>query len=78
MILEATLSNTRKHMPFDLVSQPLRITELSLADVLAVVQTADLPNRQRQELASALRTVGRALDRSLERIQAEPRHLAPD
>jgi integrase len=64
-------------MPFDLASQPLRITELTLADVLAVVQTADLPNRQRQELASALRSVGRAFDRPLERIQAHPRHLAP-
>jgi hypothetical protein len=64
-------------MPFDLVSQPLRIVELTLADVLAMVQTADLPKRQRQELASALRTVGRALDRPLERIQADPRHLAP-
>jgi integrase len=41
------------------------------------VQTAGLPNRQRQELASALRTVGRALDRPLERILADPRHLAP-
>ena len=77
MILQDTLANTRKHMPFDLASQPLRINELSLADVLGAVQTADLPNRQRQELASALRTVGRALDRPLERIQAEPRHLAP-
>jgi integrase len=28
-------------------------------------------------LASALRTIGRALDRPLERIQADPRHLAP-
>jgi integrase len=64
-------------MPFDSVSQPLRITELSLSDVLAAVQIADLTNRQRQELASAVRTVGRALDRPLERIQADPRHLAP-
>lgn len=77
MILEETRGNTRKHMPFDSVSQPLRISELTLADVLAAVQTADLPHRQRQELASALRTVGRALDRPLERIQADPRHLAP-
>src|SRR5580693_2267929 len=77
MILEETLGNTRKHMPFDSVSQPLKITQLSLADVLAAVQTADLPNRQRQELASALRTVGRAFDRPLERIQADQRHLAP-
>ena len=64
-------------MPFDSTSQSLKITELTLADVLAEVLGADLPNRQRQELASALRTVGRALDRPLERIQADPRHLAP-
>ena len=64
-------------MQFDSVSQPVKITGLTLADVLAAVQAADLPNQQRQELASALRTVGRALDRPLERIQADPRHLAP-
>ena len=64
-------------MPFDLASQPLRITELTLGDVLTAVRTADLPNRQRQEWASALRTIGRALDRPLERILADPRHLAP-
>lgn len=77
MILAETPGNTRKHMPFDSVSQPVKITELTLADVLAAVQAADLPNQQRQELASALRTVGRALDRPLERIQSDPRHLAP-
>lgn len=77
MILEATPGNTRKHMPFDSVSQPVKIIELTLADVLAAVQAADLPNQQRQELASALRTVGRALDRPLERLLADPRHLAP-
>jgi integrase len=77
MILAETPGNTRKHMPFDSVSQPVKITGLTLADVLAAVQAADLPNQQRQELASALRTVGRALDRPLERIQSDPRHLAP-
>jgi integrase len=64
-------------MPFDSISQCPETTELTLADVLAAVQAADLPNRQRQELASALRTVGRALDRPLERIPADPRHLSP-
>src|SRR6516162_11541149 len=77
MILEETLANTRKHMPFDTASQPLRSGELTLADVLTAVQAADLPNRLRQEMASALRTVGRALDRPLERILADPRHLSP-
>jgi hypothetical protein len=60
MILAETPDNTRKHMPFDSVSQPVKITELTLADVLAALQAGDLPNQQRQELASALRTVGRA------------------
>jgi hypothetical protein len=77
-----TSGNTRKHeethtIRSDPVSQPVKITGLTLADVLAAVQAADLPNQQRQELASALRTVGRALDRPLERIQSDPRHLAP-
>jgi integrase len=63
-------------MPFDLVSQSLKISELTLADVLAEVLRAALPQRQRQEMASALRTIGRALDRPLERIQADPRHLS--
>jgi hypothetical protein len=64
-------------MPFDLASQPLTIGELTLADVLVAVQAAELPNRRRQEWASALRTAGRALDRPLERILADPRHLSP-
>jgi integrase len=64
-------------MPFDSMSQRPKTAELTLADVLAAVQAAELPKRQRQELASALRTVGRALDRPLERILAEPRHLSP-
>ena len=76
MILAETPGNTRKHMAIYPASQPPKITELTLADVLAAVQAADLPNQHRQELASALRTVGRALDRPLERIQGDPRHLA--
>ena len=49
-------------------SQRPKTAELTLADVLVAVQGADLSNRTRQELASAVRTIGRALDRPLERI----------
>jgi hypothetical protein len=50
--------------------------ESSLADVLTAVQNADLPERRRQEIASALRTVARALGRPLERIPADARRLS--
>jgi hypothetical protein len=50
--------------------------DLTLADALAAVQAADLPERRRQEMASALRTVARALGKPLERIPARPRLLA--
>jgi hypothetical protein len=49
--------------------------DLTLADVLAAVQAADLPERRRQEMASALRTMARALGKPLERIPARPRLL---
>jgi hypothetical protein len=48
----------------------------SLADLLAILQTVDLPQRKRQELSSAVRTVARALGRSLEDIPADARLLA--
>ena len=47
------------------LSRSNQIVELSLADVLITVQKADLPERRRQEIASALRTVGRALGKDL-------------
>ena len=50
--------------------------DLTLADALAAVQAADLPERRRQEMASALRTIARALGKPLERIPARPRLLA--
>jgi integrase len=53
-----------------------RATEASLADVLAAVQTAILPARRRQEMASALRTIARVLDKPADRIPAHPRLLA--
>ena len=43
---------------------------------LVAVQLASWPARRRQETESALRTVGRALDKPLERIPADPRHLS--
>ena len=48
----------------------------SLADLLATLQTVDLPERKRQEISSAIRTVGRALGRSTEDIPADARVLA--
>src|ERR1700730_4412905 len=53
-----------------------RITELSLADVLAAVQSANLPDRRRQEMASALRTVARALGKPLVSVPADARRLS--
>jgi hypothetical protein len=51
-------------------------TEWSLADVLAVAHDADLSNVRAQEIASALRSVARALGRPLELIPADPRRLS--
>jgi integrase len=52
------------------------LTDPSLADVLVAVQNAPMPARRRQEMASALRTVSRVLDKPLERIPASPQVLA--
>lgn len=48
----------------------------SLTDVLNAVKSAPLPDRRRQDLASAVRTVGRLLGRSLDEVAADPRALA--
>ena len=48
----------------------------TLADVLAAVHSAPLPDRRRQDLASAVRSVARALGRPPEQIPADPRLLA--
>jgi integrase len=48
----------------------------SLADLLATLQASVRPERKRQELASAIRTVARALGRSPEDIPADARLLA--
>src|SRR6516225_6076613 len=48
----------------------------SLADLLAVLQACELPERKRQELCSAVRTVARALGRSPQDIAGNWSHLA--
>ena len=48
----------------------------SLADLLATLQASNLPERRRQEIASAIRTAARALGRPPENIPAEARLLA--
>ncbi len=48
----------------------------SLADLLATLQASKLPERRRQEIASAIRTAARALGRPPENIPAEGRLLA--
>src|ERR1700730_16524468 len=48
----------------------------SLADLLATLQASKLPERRKQEIASAIRTVARALGRPPENIPAEARLLA--
>jgi hypothetical protein len=50
--------------------------DLTLADALAAVQVADLPERRRQEIASALRTIARIIGKPPERIPSHPRLLA--
>ena len=76
MILEDTPDNTRKHMATYSASLALQTAELTLADVAVAVQLASWPARRRQETQSALRTIGRALSRPLERIPVDPRHLS--
>src|ERR1700732_861301 len=61
-------------------SESISLTECalatSLADLLATLKAGDLPERKRQELASAIRTAARALGRSPEIIPADGRLLA--
>jgi integrase len=47
----------------------------TLADVLAAVQAADLTERRRQEISSAVRTIARAIGKPPERIPSHPRLL---
>jgi hypothetical protein len=58
------------------ISQTEAVSALSLADLLARVAASDLPERKRQELSSAIRTVARALGRAPENVPADGRLLA--
>jgi integrase len=49
---------------------------MNLADVIAAVKSAKLPRRDRDDMASAVRTVARILNSAPEHIPAEPRLLA--
>lgn len=52
------------------------VSAASLADLLATLAAASLPQRKRQELASAIRTTARALGRPPQEIPADGRMLA--
>ncbi len=52
------------------------VAAANLADVLAAIAAAELPERRNQDLASAVRSVARALGRSPEQVPADPRLLA--
>jgi hypothetical protein len=67
---------TRLFMSSRSISRTECMPARSLADLLATLGASDLPERKRQELASAIRTVARALGRSPETIPADGRLLA--
>ena len=58
------------------ISQTEYASAPSLADLLATFAASDLPERKRQELGSAIRTVARALGQFPENIPADGRLLA--
>jgi hypothetical protein len=47
----------------------------TLADVIAAVQAANLSPQRRQNMASAVRTIARALGREPDQIPADPQAL---
>jgi hypothetical protein len=63
-------------MSSDSISRTECASATSLADLLATLKAGNLPERKRQELASAIRTAARALGRSPEIIPADGRLLA--
>jgi len=50
----------------------------TLVYVIVAIGQADLPDRRRQELSSAVRTVARALGRRIEELLGDPRLLPID
>ena len=57
-------------------SRATKTAQHTLADVLAAIATAEIPERRKQDLASAVRSEARALGRSPEQVPADPRLLA--
>src|SRR5215471_10608404 len=76
MVLKTSPVVTSQFMSSRSISQKESVSAPSLADLLATLQTVGLPERKRQEISSAIRTVGRALGRSPEDIPADARLLA--
>ena len=54
---------------------PATSSRTTLADILAAVKTAPMSDRRRQDMASAVNTIARVLDRSLAEIPADLRGL---
>src|SRR5712671_4513291 len=76
MVLGKSPVITRQFMSSRSISQSECASAPSLADLLATLAAGDLPERKRQELRSAIRTVARALGQSPENIPADGRLLA--
>jgi hypothetical protein len=75
-VLESSPVITRQFMSSRNISQTEGASAPSLADLLATLAASDLPERKRQELGSAIRTVARALGQSPPNIPADARLLA--
>jgi integrase len=76
MVLGSAFVITRQFMSSRSISQSECASAPSLADLLAKIAASDLPERKRQELGSAIRTVARALGQSPQNIPADGRLLA--
>ena len=74
-VLPSTRVITSHLMSSTSASRTIAASPPSLADVLAAVARADLPERRRQDMASAVRSAARALGRSPEQVPADPRLL---
>jgi integrase len=75
MVLGSSPVITRKFVSSPSIGSPGCVSTPSLANLLAIIEARKLPERKRQELASAIRTVARAIGRSPEDISADARSL---
>lgn len=75
-VLPSTRVITSHLMSSAAPSRSISTSPSNLADVLIAVARADLPERRRQDMASAVRSVARALGRSPEELPADPRLLS--